>query len=226
MSSYKKLTPNARLLITFIAVSLFTTIAGIAGIKNLNRSNELASALYAKDLLGTAYAKDANIALLNAVRDQKNLLLAQTETSRQECLAESRKDKARFAQNLEKAKSLFYSEDGKDLLRKIDQVYGEWDKFDQRVAAAAIVELPGGKKASPALISMEGRNRINILQGLFQELSAIKGYHASRTVHASEAAFRTSTKMLAPAVSGGILLVLGLGFRLVTAKREEALGSQ
>ena len=81
MSSYKKSTPNAKLLITFIAVSLITTIAGIAGIKSLNRSNELAGALYAKDLLGTAYAKDANIALLNAVRDQKNLLLAQTETS-------------------------------------------------------------------------------------------------------------------------------------------------
>ena len=86
---------------------------------------------------------------------------------------------------------MFYSEDGKELLRKIDQVYGEWDKFDQRVAAAAIVEGPGGKKASPALISVEGKNRINILQGLFQELSAIKGYHASRTVNASEAAFRT-----------------------------------
>ncbi len=205
--------PGSKLIAALIAVSLITAAAGVIGIRNLDKSNELASSLYSRDLQATAYSRDADIFLLNSVRDQKNLLLAETNETRVASLAAGEKDKAAFLEKMEKARQVVYSARAKELLGKIGLAYPEWDRFDRRVIAATAATAPLQKQAA-ARLSAEGKSRIDAIQDLFIELSKVKDDNSLKTAEATSESYRSSTKLMTPFVIAGVLLAVGLGLRL------------
>lgn len=205
----------SKLTAVFLAVSLITVVAGVVGIKNLDRSNELANSMYNRDLQATAYSRDADIYLLSAVRDQKNLLLAQTAETRSASLAMGKKDKAAFLEKIEKAKQAVYSEHCKELLTRIRDGYDDWERFDRKVIAAATEAAPGLASQSAARLSAEGKDKIDGIQELFLELSTLKDYNSMKAAEETSATYRTSTRLMTPFVLGGMLLAFGLGLRLL-----------
>ena len=211
MSWFSNMKVGTKLVSAFVVVSIITAVVGMIGIKNMGTINDMADQMYLRELLGISYIKEANINLIYISRAEKNFLLAATPEQRETYLANVNKYKAMYKEQLEKAKPLFYSEKGKELLKKLDAANEEWLQTQQKVLDIGAGEKLNDNKESIALSFGEARTRQNLVDETLTELSRLKEANAKSASDETTRIYQASLTLMISLVVGGVLLGLALG---------------
>jgi len=211
MNWYRNLKVGTKLIIGFVMVSLITAAVGLIGIRNMGIISDKADVMYAKELLGTAHIKEANLDLIYAARAEKNFLLASTPEQREKYLGNVVKFKAMYRDELEKAKPLFYSEKAKELLKKLDTANDEWQKVQQRVMDLGSKEKLNDNKESVALSFGEARSKLNAMDEILTGLSQLKAANAKSASEETVRIYKSSFALMVALVVGGVLIGLTIG---------------
>jgi methyl-accepting chemotaxis protein len=124
---FKQMKVGTRLALSFLAVvALGAIVAGIA-IYNMTQMNERAKRMYQKELLGISYVKEASLDQVHVGRSLRGAMLASSDEQRVQNLANVDKYKQLLRDNLDKARPLFYTEDGKRTFADVDAQLREYD---------------------------------------------------------------------------------------------------
>lgn len=206
----KNLSVGTNLLAALSIVATFTALTCVIGIRNMNEISDMNNAMYANELMGTYYIKQANIDLLLAVRDQKNFLMAQNDAQRRKYLESMSKSKSLLREDLEKVKPLFYLKGGKELLMKANAAITEWDKVDQKVADLGLNEKT--RNDAILLSTGEARDKINIVNGIIVKLSNLKEALAKEASDETTRIYKRSSLFMIFLVAGSILLAWPWGY--------------
>ena len=222
---------GTKLITAFIVVGAITAIVGFMGISKMSKINDMGDAMYAKDLLGISYIKEANIDLVYVGRAEKNLLLATTAEQRTEYKANLDASKAKLNENIEKARPLLYTDKGKELITKFDQAWKERVDVLDKIVAMAMDEDLQKKRASVDLSFGLGREKSDIVDNLLTDLANLKDANAKATSDETSQIYQSSRLFMIALVIGGVILGLGLGIfisRIISkplARVAEVLGA-
>jgi len=211
MSWYYDMKIGSKLMIAFIVVGAITALIGYMGIRSLGQLADLAADSYAKETLGIAYFKQANVELVHVDRSQKNLLLSNTAEERnlyKGRIVEFSKD---FSDALDKARPLVHTDKSKELLTKLDQGWKEYLDLNNQIVEMAEKEQPTQKRASVELSLGPGRTKSLAVEAVLTQLVEIKEDNAKKSADAADATYRSSRTFMLILVVGGVLLGLGLG---------------
>jgi methyl-accepting chemotaxis protein len=214
MQWFSNMKVSAKLITGFLIVSAITAIVGIVGIRNMGNINQMTDVLYQQELLGTSYIKEANIDLLYVARAEKNYLLSSSEQQRAKYLENVNKYKALYKEDLDKAKPLFYTEKGKDLIKKLEGANAEWLAVQQRVMELGSKEKLNDNKQSVALSFGEARTKLNVVDDALTDLSKVKESNAKTKSEEAGKLYKSSVTLMVSLVVGGVLMGLILGIAI------------
>jgi methyl-accepting chemotaxis protein len=138
---FQQMKVGTRLTLGFLAVVVLGAIVAGIAIYNMTQMNERAKRMYQKELLGISYVKEANLDLIYVGRALRGAMLASTEEQRGKTLGDVDRYKQMLQENLDKARPLFYTEDGKRSFAETETQLHEYE--------GAIAELVKRMKAEP-----------------------------------------------------------------------------
>ena len=178
MNGFKKLSLGTKLVSAFIFVCCISIVIGVVGITNMSTISDMADRMYDRDLIGLSLVKEANINMLYIARAEKNFLLAASKEDRQK-----HKDRAvhyvkAYTDYLQKAKSLFVTERGKELFAKLERANQEWLKVHEQVMDMGIKEELAESRASVQLSGDLGRQKMDVVDDLMTDLVKAKEANA------------------------------------------------
>ncbi|GFO60866.1 hypothetical protein GMST_31910 [Geomonas silvestris] len=214
MNLLNSLTISKKLMASFVILAGITAIVGYIGIKNMGTINDRADQIYQKELLGLSYVKEANIDLIYMDRASKNLILSTTKADRELYAKRFQEYLKMYQENLEKGRTLFYSEKAKAALAKLDKQWQEYLPVAQRVNQLALGEQLSAKKASADLAAGEAREKINAVDDSLTELTKIKEANSKRISDETTALYLQSRSYLLALIVGSVLFGIGVGLFL------------
>jgi methyl-accepting chemotaxis protein len=203
---------GTRLIGAFIIVCAITAMVGFLGIKNMGTINDLADEMYERELIGLSHIKEANINLIYMARAEKNLILSTSNEERKRYSDLYDKNKSLFYELLEKAKPLFYTEKGKELLAKLTVALQEYEPISKKIVATALSEELSAAKSSAELSMGAGREKIAVVDDLLTELGKLKEGNAKDASILTTQIFQSSRFNMILFVVGGVAVGLILGF--------------
>ncbi|MBP6899103.1 MAG: MCP four helix bundle domain-containing protein [Burkholderiaceae bacterium] len=202
---------GTRLIAGFILTALIAAVVGGVALRSSAQMNELAEAMYSRELMGLAHIKDANVALISIGRARSNFLLAHSEEERAQHLASLKKQSAVAKERIEQAKPLFVSDRAKQLFAQVDQVWGAYQQdMAETMALAAKKSL---HKQDVELDQAMGKVRqsADVLVKAFDELNEQKEKRAQAANEEVEALYQQSRNLMIGLALGGVLLGVVLG---------------
>lgn len=210
---------GAKLIAGFVLVSAITAIVGFTGISNMSTINDGADTIYQKDLLGLSYIKEANINLICLVRAEKNFLLAATTADRDRYETEMKRTHSSYMENMERAKPLFYTEKGRDLLAKAARAWEEFYPVHQKAIEMGRRDRLQENRAAVEVSMGEGREKLNVLDDTLTALTKAKEEMAKEHSVETTQIYESSRVFMISLIVGGILvgIILGIGIsRLIS----------
>jgi methyl-accepting chemotaxis protein len=124
---FKQMKVATRLTLGFLAVVVLGAIVAGIAIYNMTQMNERAKRMYQKELMGIAYVKEADLDQVSLGRSLRGAMLASTEDQRATMLANADKYKQQLQDNLDKARPLFHSDEGKRIFAETDAQLRDFD---------------------------------------------------------------------------------------------------
>ncbi|MCU6499114.1 methyl-accepting chemotaxis protein [Rugamonas sp. A1-17] len=201
-----------RLIAGFILVAAISAVVGMIGISNAGKINDLADKMYASELLGLSYIKEANIDLIYVGRARGNALLATTAEERQKYVTLTTKSLAMVKENMEKARPLFVRPRAKEILAKYNTVWEEYEKETMRTLAMVANE-PLGQRSDQLNQSMRSAGeKAQLLDDWMTDLTRIKEENAKEASDATTAMYENSRTIMLGAIGFGVVLGIFLGF--------------
>ena len=222
---FQQMKVSTRLTLGFlVVVALGALVAGTA-IYNMTQMNERAKRMYLKELVGITHVKEANLDLIYIGRALRGAMLAATEDQRAKSLASVDKYKQALQENLDKARPLFYTDDGKRTFAEADAQLREYD--------AVIAELTKRVKAEPV---EQKRESIDYLFDTFLPKSQAIDDKMAELAHSKEklalennlynkGAYETSRATMLVLLALGALVGTGFGVA-VTRSLTRQLGGE
>ncbi|WP_307728848.1 methyl-accepting chemotaxis protein [Massilia sp. IC2-477] len=222
---FNRMKVGTRLIAGFLVLTLLGAIVAAIGIFNMSKMNERTKALYEKELLGISYAKEANINLIYVGRTLRNVMLASSDQQRQTALAKLEADSGLLKSNLDKARPLFYSENGKRLFA---QVEADVNEYQARVAqAVALVKTDALQESRASIDYLFGTvaPAANAADNRMTELSKLKEQNAVAAAEDAASLYQSSRTMMLLLVLGSAAVGVGLGV-LITRSLTRQLGGE
>ncbi|MBJ6800054.1 methyl-accepting chemotaxis protein [Geomonas propionica] len=211
MKWFSNLKVGTKLVTAFVAVALITAVVGVIGIRNMGTINDMADEMYMKELLGISYIKEANINLIYISRAEKNFLLATTQQEREKYVTNINKYKAGYKEWLDKARPLFFSEKGKEILKKLEAANEEWFPLQQKVIELGARDKLNDSTPSVTLSFGEARTKQGVVDDTLTELARLKEENAKDASLETTRIYKSSLTLMVSLVAGGVLLGLALG---------------
>ncbi|WP_129126833.1 methyl-accepting chemotaxis protein [Geomonas oryzae] len=211
MKWFTNLKVSTKLVSAFVAVCIITAAVGVLGIRNMGTINDMADAMYARELLGLSYVKEANINLIYISRAEKNFLLSTSQQEREKYLGNMNKYKAGYKEWLDKARPMFTSEKGKEILKRLEAANEEWFSVQQKVIDLGKNDKLNDSTASVALSFGEARTKQTVVDDTLTELARLKEANAKEASDETTRIYQSSMKTMVGLVAGGVLLGLILG---------------
>nr|WP_036236230.1 methyl-accepting chemotaxis protein [Massilia sp. JS1662] len=172
---FKQMTVATRLTLGFlVVVVLGALVAGIA-IYNMSQMNERAKRMYQSELLGISYVMEADLNQVSLGRSLRGAMLASTGEQRANMLADADKYRQQLKENLEKARPLFHSDEGKRIFAGTDAALRDYDGI--------IADMAKLVKAEPL---QPKRDSVDYLFGTFLPKSQDLDTKLSDLVHNKE----------------------------------------
>jgi len=214
MNLLNNFTISKKLIASVLILAAITAVVGFIGISNMSKINSLADRMYMKELLGVSYIKEANIDLIYMARAEKNLILASSRAEREKYLKAHDDSEKLFLENLEKARPLFYTEEGKAALAKLDKAWQEYKPVSKRIMDAATSENLTASKTSTSLSMGEGREKLTVVDDTLTELSRMKEVNAKDASNVTTKMYTDSRMLLLALIAGSVLFGIGVGIFL------------
>ncbi|WP_343653226.1 methyl-accepting chemotaxis protein [Herbaspirillum sp.] len=207
----KNMKVGVRLLAGFLLISILGALVGGIGIRNMSVINDKASDLYQTELLGISYVKEANLNLIYIGRAISNALLASTAEEKNRFLDRVDTSRKNLKANLEKARPLFYSEEGKKLLSDFDRRYAEYETL--LVGLVGKVKVEPLNEDSPVIKEFFGefRSKANTIDDLMTALSQVKERNGAAADQLTTDLYQSSRLFMILLVAGGACAGLLLG---------------
>ncbi|CAH2031152.1 methyl-accepting chemotaxis protein [Trichlorobacter ammonificans] len=225
MEWFNRLTVGVRLLTAFLIMAGLTAVVGGVGIWDIDRMNSMADQIYENELMGISYIKEANIHLVAMDRAQKNMLLA-SEAKERTAFRDRIEARRRLMQeNIEKAKPLFYSEAGRQLMAKFSAAWDEYLPHGTRVTELALSEELQQSRSSVALSKGIGREKLDKVDDLMTELARLKEQNAQEFSAATTALYQKSRLFMILLSLGSIVFGIIFGI-LITRGLTRQLGGE
>ncbi|EHJ48614.1 methyl-accepting chemotaxis sensory transducer [Solidesulfovibrio carbinoliphilus subsp. oakridgensis] len=202
---------GSKLIMAFILMAAITAVVGYLGIDKMGVISGMADDMYAKELLGVSYVKEANINLVYLDRATKNLLLASSEADRSKYQEGIAKYRLEYQRQLDLARPLFYTDKGKELLAKLGRAWDEYQPLLNRIVEIAKNEDLAAKRDSVDLSMGQGREKINVIDDALTELTRVKEANAKSYADLTTQIYDSSRLLLLGIIAGSVLLGLGLG---------------
>jgi len=224
---FKNFRIGTRLIVSFIAVAAISLVVGVVGLNNSSQINDLATQLYARELLGLSYIKEANLNLVVIGRARGNYLLATSDEDRTRAQAEVKQGLANVRDYLAKARPLFASEASASSFRQIDELLTSYaNRLDQAMAIAQEQPL---REANPVLDDQLAsvRHYGDQVGTLMNELSKRKEQNASDANDLTDQLYARSRVTLIGIIAIGVAFGILLGFlmsRSITRPLTAAVG--
>jgi methyl-accepting chemotaxis protein len=200
-----------KLVSAFVVVALVSLVVGVIGISNMSKINDLADAMYANELLGVSYIKEANINLLYIGRARANYLLATTASERDKQRAIINKSIASTNDFLAKAKPLFTSTKAQETFSSIDKTIVLYTLELQRFLTLAAEEALQQRSDALTTLSSSVAEKGSILDDALTELTTIKEELAKVASEESTALYLSSRTLMIIAIAIGLFIGIALG---------------
>jgi len=200
-----------KLISAFAIVGAITAVIGYMGIQGMGKIADLAADSYAKETVGIANLKQADVELIHMARAEKNLLLSSQPEEREQYKTAIESFKGKVDENLEKARPLIHTEKGKELLASFDQAWKARQDVVEQIVALAQKDQLAQKRASVELSFGDGRLKADAAEGALAQLVTVKEENAKDAADTAEQTYRSSRTFLLMMVIGGVLAGLGMG---------------
>ncbi|MDO9141415.1 MAG: methyl-accepting chemotaxis protein [Methylobacter sp.] len=177
---------GTRLIIGFLLVAILTAVTGAVGITNMGKINTAADDLYQKELLGVSYIKEANINLIYQARATRNYLLAQSTPGVDAApyLLAVEKYREGVRDNINKARPLFYTEQGKEKMAELESAYKAYLETQGKIIEMAKQEETAGiqqqVRKSVVYAMAEGRAAADKADEMMTNLVQVKEANARK----------------------------------------------
>ena len=203
---------GVRLIAGFVLVAAISIVVGFIGISNASKINDLADAMYEKELIGLSRIKEANINLVYIGRARGNYLLAASQEERQTHLDSIQKYLGTFKDQVEQAKPLFTSARAKEIFVTFAKYSDEYEREMQAALSLAAQEklVEQGDALVKALASV--RNKASQLDDLITELGNIKEEQGKTASDAITSIYEQGRTLMISAIAVGVLLGIVLGY--------------
>lgn len=225
MQWFNRLKVGVRLLSAFMIMAGLTAVVGGVGIWDIARMNSMADQIYEKELLGISHIKEANIHLLAMDRAQKNMLLASEAEDRTAFRDRIEARRKMMQEYLEKAKPLFYTEGGRQLMTKFSAAWDEYLPHNSRITELALSEELQQNRNSVALSKGIGREKLDKVDELMSELSKLKEQNAQEFSAATTALYQKSRVFMILLSLGSVAFGIIFGI-LITKGLTRQLGGE
>jgi methyl-accepting chemotaxis protein len=221
MEWFNSLKVRTRLLSAFLLMSIITAVVGGIGIRNMAIMSEKANEMYSNELLGVAHIKQSSIEILRMVRAEKNILLASSLDERKKYVELHDQARKKADEDIEKAKQLFYSEKGKELLSKVTKDWQEYQPIGKKVMETALAEDVQKDRVSVQLSNGAARDKVTELNGLLDEATQLKETNARQEALQTQEIYQESRIFMILLVVGSICAGMIIGIVItVTLSRE------
>jgi methyl-accepting chemotaxis protein len=200
-----------KLIAAFVIAGAITAVVGLVGISSMGKIADLSAASYAKETLGIVYLKQANVELIHMARAEKNLLLSATPEEREKYRASLSQYAALVDENIEKARPLIHTDEGRALLAKFDSTWKDRKEVVDQILALAAKEHSGQKRASVELSFGLGRQRADAVESALSQLVEVKEGNAKKVAEETEDTYHSSRGFMLAMIAGGVLIGIGLG---------------
>jgi len=212
MKWFNNLRVGTKLVAAFVVVAAFAGIVGFIAIRNMSLIDQGADRIYKTELMGINYLKQAHIEVSKLARAQKNMLLAPTEADRATYVEEMKKSKEQITANLNNAKPLIHSEEGKKTFARIEQELPGYFQVEDRVVELALKEKTETKRESVALSWGEGRTKQTEIDNELEQLTKAKEEVAKQVSEQNTNLYESSRTLMIIVVAVAVILGVTLGF--------------
>ncbi|WP_323139926.1 methyl-accepting chemotaxis protein [Massilia phyllosphaerae] len=222
---FRNLKVGTRLILCFLAVALLGAIVAGIGIHNMDQMNDRARRLYQNELLGLSYVKEANINLVYINRAVRGGMLAATQERRDTSLANVAVFKKAVLDNLDKARPLFTTEDGKRLFAQVDDELRNYDSVIDEQIKKTKAEPLQEQRDSVAYMFGTFMPRSGVIDSKMDELTKAKEDLARQANQENKEAYvrGRSTMLVLVLLSLGAGVALGI---LITRSLTRQLGGE
>jgi methyl-accepting chemotaxis protein len=216
---------GVRLIAGFVLVAAISIVVGFVGISNASKISDMADAMYARELMGLSYIKEANINLIYLGRARGNYLLATSQEERQTHLASIKKNSGVLKDYIEKAKPLFTSAKASEIFSSFAKIWDDYEKEMQGALSLAANEKLEQRSETLSKALANVREKSNQLDDLLSDLTKLKEERAKAAADETTALYEYGRTLMVTAIALGVLLGIALGYiisRSVTVPLNEA----
>jgi methyl-accepting chemotaxis protein len=210
---FKNMKIGIKLIGAFLLVSMITGLVGFIGVSNMSELNDAADNLYENELLGLSNIKEANVNLMGIARSLRNSVLATTQDERARYLQQTKFNIDQVQENIEKSRSQFTTEEGKQLLNTFSR---EWTKYQEGLKEVEAIinaeDLVNNDRESIIFIQTDLRVVANVVDDILTELSEVKEVNAEDASNFTSNLYDNSRTLMITFSVGGVIIGILLGF--------------
>lgn len=207
MESFERLSAKAKLILGFLAMTLFTVLVGYVGLSNANNLNDRLELLFTRDFRGLAEIRSANVHMFVIARSVRQAIL---DKDVEAVRASQRKIESSYEAmrtNMDLAIKNMITDDGR---HNTELARSEVDKYMQGVRESISLSLQGKKQ--------EALDALNAYQAhgwkadeLFSDVCNRKEQVGNQTRIEANRLYMTSRNIALGVIIAGALLGLTLG---------------
>ncbi len=211
MKWFYNLNISAKLIVAFIFLSGVTTFVGYQGLNNMSSINDMLNQLYTNETVGISYIKEANVDLIYFGRAQNNFLLASSAEDRSAYQEAMDKYESLLKSNVEKARPLIATDEGKKLINDFESSWKEYKKTVQQVISFAMNEEMTAKRESVDLAKTKAREKSDEIDTILSQLVRIKEGTGKAFYTRSDEVYAEARNFMLMLIVGAIGLGIGFG---------------
>jgi len=222
---FKQMKVGTRLIAGFLTLAILGAVVAAIGIYNMSQMNARTDRLYTRELLGISYVKEANINLVYIGRAVRSVLLASNEKDRDAAIASITRTRGDLHANLDKARGLFFSEQGKRSFAELDRGVQEYETLVEEVTRRAQADGLQQERAAVDYLLLTVAPKANELDTRMTDLTRIKERNAEEAAQDASALYESSRAMMLMLVLGSAAFGVGLGV-VITRSLTRQLGGE
>jgi methyl-accepting chemotaxis protein len=222
---FKQMKVVTRLTLGFLAVVVLGAIVAGIAVYNMAQMNERAKRMYQKELLGISYVKEADLHQVSLGRSLRGAMLASTDEQRAKMLADADKYKQLLQENLDKARPLYHSDEGKRIFADADAQLHDYDGIIADLVKRVKAEPLEPKRDSVDYLFGTMLPKSQALDAKLAELAHNKEKMAQETNLSNKNAYENSRATLLALVALSALAGTGFGI-LITRSLTRQLGGE
>jgi methyl-accepting chemotaxis protein len=218
---------GTKLTVAFVIVSAITAAVGYFGVINIGTIDDSTDSMYSDSLMGISNVKEANVNVLDLVRAENDILMADTEAQWRKYVDDEKEARAEYQDHMKKVEPLIDTEKGRELFSKINQASADWLPLHDKVIQTAQTTDANQKKESIQLSHGIARDKYEVLDKAFEALAKEREVDAKAEVDKAEQIYKSSITFMIGFVLAGIFVGMFLGYfisRLIKRSLNEAVG--